>query len=529
MKNIKISTKLLILVIVMFVIIGTIGIYGERNLKIVNTSVETLYKDRVIPLKQLKDISDMYAVDIVDATHKMRNGNTSWETGRRNIKKANEKIEADWKAYLATYLTAEEKDLANQVKQLMDASNESIESLDLILQKGDTLGLTNYTKKELYSKIDPVTSKIGELIDLQLRVAQSEYNKSNSIYTEARNNAYLLILAGIVAGLIISFFIIKNITNIVAKLKELISFVQVASDNISSASTQLNSSSQQMSEGATEQAAAAEEVSSSMEQIASSIQQNTENALQTEKIAVKVAQDIIEGNKAVSHTVQSMKEIADRISIIGDIARQTNLLALNAAVEAARAGDYGRGFAVVASEVRKLAERSQIAALEINNLSKAGVIIAEKSGKLLEEIVPEIQKTSKLVQEISLSSIEQNTGANEVNRALQQLNQVIQQNAATSEEMAASSEELSSQAEQLKEVISFDIGSEIKSKEKAMELASNMFNPKGSHGNNRNGSYSNHKNGPSIKKKKEFHTNGYGGINLNMNGKDILDEKYEKF
>ncbi len=518
MKNIKVSTKLLFLVIVMSMIIGIIGMYGVRNLKIVNASIETVYKDRVIPLKQLKTISDMYAVDIVDATHKMRNGNTSWETGKSNIKKAKEEIDLNWKSYTATYLTAEEKDLANEVKQLMNISNESIESLERIVEKEDSAGLNNYTRKELYNKIDPISQKIGELINLQLRVAQSEYNKSNTIYLEARNHAYLLIISSILIGLLISFFIIKNINSIVVKLKELISFVQTAADNISAASTQLNSSSQQMSEGATEQAASAEEVSASMEQIAASIQQNTHNALQTEKIAIKVAEDIIEGNKAVNHTVQSMKEIADRISIIGDIARQTNLLALNAAVEAARAGDYGRGFAVVASEVRKLAERSQTAAFEINNLSKNGVLVAEKSGKLLEEIVPEIQKTAKLVQEISLSSIEQNTGANEVNKALQQLNQVVQQNAAISEEMAASAEELSSQADHLKDIINFDIGNDIKSKIQNHEAPLNL--PR----------YTNHSNNGSLtKKKKALHSNGYGGINLNMNGKDLLDEKYEKF
>jgi methyl-accepting chemotaxis protein len=520
MKNLKVSTKLIILVVVMSVIIGAIGIYGEHNLNTVNNSVETVYKESVLPLEQLKAISDMYAINIVDATHKVRNGNTSWEEGEKNIKMAREKINLNWKEYTTTYMEDEERDLANEVKQLMDILNESLESLQHIIDNGDAAALDNYTKKELYAKIDPVTSKISELINVQLNVARREHKRSNSIYLEARSNSYVLISLGIIFGLIISIVIVRNITNIVAKLKELISFVQVASDNISAASTQMNSSSQQMSEGATEQAASAEEVSSSMEEIASSIQQNTDNALQTKKIAVKVAEDIIEGNKAVNHTVQSMKEIAERISVIGDIARQTNLLALNAAVEAARAGDYGRGFAVVASEVRKLAERSQIAALEINNLSKAGVIIAEKSGKLLEEIVPEIQKTSELVQEISLSSIEQNTGANEVNKALQQLNQVIQQNAATSEEMAASAEELASQAEQLKEVITFDIGSDIKSKVKAREIPVNL--PRYSY-------YNVKKNGSLIKKNKPAQSNGHNGVYLNMNGTDLLDDKYEKF
>lgn len=517
MKNLKVSTKLIILVVVMSAIIGLTGIYGERNLKIVNASVQTVYKESVAPLKQLKIISDMYAINIVDATHKMRNGNNSWEVSRRNIKKAADEIDINWKSYTATHMATEERNLADQARKLMDDSNESIETLLNIIERKDTAALNNYTKYELYAKIDPITAKIGELINIQLNVAGKEHDKSNATYQQARNNGFFLILAGIVAGIIISFFIIKNINKIVVKLKDIISNVQVAADNLSAASTQMNSSSQQMSEGATEQAASAEQVSASMEQIAASIQQNAQNARQTEKIAVKASEDIIEGNKAVSHTVQSMKEIAERITVIGDIARQTNLLALNAAVEAARAGDYGRGFAVVASEVRKLAERSQVAALEINNLSKAGVDIAERSGKLLEEIVPEIQKTSKLVQEISLSSIEQNTGATEVNNALQQLNQVVQQNAAISQEMAASAEELSSQAEQLKDITSFSLGNDIPTKAKINQSLLNL-------------SHHNAKHISGIKKRKPLHNgNGHNGINLNMNGKDVLDEKYEKF
>ncbi len=248
---------------------------------------------------------------------------------------------------------------------------------------------------------------------------------------------------------------LQHLQSMVMKLKDVIGYVISASDNIASASYQMSSSSQQVSQGATEQAASAEEVSSSMEEMASNIQQNTENAQQTEKIALQAAEDIKEGSQAVNQTVDSMKIIAEKISIIGEIARQTNLLALNAAVEAARAGEHGKGFAVVAAEVRKLAERSQLAATEIDALSKSSVTIAEKSGKLLEQIVPNISRTSRLVQEITASSIEQNSGAEQVNSAIQQLNQVIQQNAAASEEMATSSEELSSQAESLKDAISF--------------------------------------------------------------------------
>jgi methyl-accepting chemotaxis protein len=239
------------------------------------------------------------------------------------------------------------------------------------------------------------------------------------------------------------------------QLKSIISKIMEGADGVTSASLQMSSTSQQMSQGSQEQAASAEEISSSMEEMVSNIQQNTDNAQQTEKIAIKAADDIKEGNNAVTQAVDSLKKIAEKIGIIGEIARQTNLLALNAAVEAARAGEHGKGFAVVAAEVRKLAERSQLAAEEINSLSSSSVTIADKSGRLLEQIVPNIQNTAKLVQEIAASSTEQNSGATQINNAIQQFNQVIQQNAAGAEEIASSSEELSAQAESLKDSVSF--------------------------------------------------------------------------
>ncbi|MBI2353432.1 MAG: methyl-accepting chemotaxis protein [Deltaproteobacteria bacterium] len=245
------------------------------------------------------------------------------------------------------------------------------------------------------------------------------------------------------------------IKNMVEKLKQVVGDVMGAADNVAAGSQELSSTAQQMSQGATEQAASAEEISSSMEEMSSSIKQNADNSTQTEKIAVKSAADAREGGKAVAETVSAMKEIATKISIIEEIARQTNLLALNAAIEAARAGEHGKGFAVVASEVRKLAERSQSAAGEISELSGRSVQVAETAGQMLTRMVPDIQRTAELVQEISASSKEQDSGADQINKAIQQLDAVIQQNASASEEMASTSEELSGQAEQLKDTISF--------------------------------------------------------------------------
>ena len=249
--------------------------------------------------------------------------------------------------------------------------------------------------------------------------------------------------------------LMRALASMVVKLTEVVNDVKGAADNVASGSQQMSAGSQQISQGATEQAASAEEVSSSMEEMTANIKQNADNAQQTEKIALKAAQDAKEGGKAVEETVSAMKEIAAKISIIEEIARQTNLLALNAAIEAARAGEHGKGFAVVATEVRKLAERSQTAAGEIGKLSGSSVEVAEKAGEMLNMIVPDIQKTADLVSEINAASNEQNTGAEQINKAIQQLDQVIQQNASATEEMASTSEELSSQAERLQDTIAF--------------------------------------------------------------------------
>ncbi|NHB69079.1 methyl-accepting chemotaxis protein [Perlabentimonas gracilis] len=247
----------------------------------------------------------------------------------------------------------------------------------------------------------------------------------------------------------------KAMQNMVDKLKEVIGSVMLGSDNIAAASMQMSSGSQQVSQGASEQASSAEEVSSSMEEMAANIQQNTDNAQEADKISQKVQDGVSKVGAASQDSLVSIKNIAEKINIINDIAFQTNILALNAAVEAARAGEQGRGFAVVAAEVRKLAERSKIAADEIVALASKSVDVTENAAELMTGLIPEIEKTAKLVQEIAAASMEQSSGSDQVNTAIQQLNQVTQQNAAASEEMATSAEELSSQAEQLKEIIGY--------------------------------------------------------------------------
>ncbi|MDX8324539.1 HAMP domain-containing protein [Rhizobium rhizogenes] len=241
----------------------------------------------------------------------------------------------------------------------------------------------------------------------------------------------------------------------VERLRGIVADALSASDNVSSGSQELSASSEQLSQGATEQASSAEEASASMEEMAANIKQNADNAAQTEKIARQSSKDAEASGEAVNRAVVAMRTIAEKISIVQEIARQTDLLALNAAVEAARAGEHGKGFAVVASEVRKLAERSQAAASEISSLSGETVQVATEAGDMLNRLVPDIRKTAELVAEISAACREQDIGASQINEAIQQLDKVTQQNSGASEEMSATSEELAAQAEELQSSIAF--------------------------------------------------------------------------
>ncbi len=249
--------------------------------------------------------------------------------------------------------------------------------------------------------------------------------------------------------------LMTSFQTMIAKLTQIISEVNVASSALNDAAGQVSATAQSLSQSSSEQAASVEETTASIEEMTANISQNTENARVTDGMATSAAQQAEEGGGAVRETVDAMKQIADKIGIIDDIAYQTNLLALNAAIEAARAGEHGKGFAVVAAEVRKLAERSQVAAQEIGQVASSSVKLAEKAGVLLNEMVPSIRKTSDLVQEIAAASNEQSQGVGQINGAMGQLNQATQQNASASEELAATAEEMGGQAAQLSELMSF--------------------------------------------------------------------------
>jgi len=246
----------------------------------------------------------------------------------------------------------------------------------------------------------------------------------------------------------------RSFNQFIDTLSQIIGQVRAVTDAVFTASTQVSSSAELLSRGTSEQAASVQETTASLEEMNASITQNAENSRQMEHMAVKGAKEMEESGRAVAESVDAMKTIAEKISIVEEIAYQTNLLALNAAIEAARAGEHGKGFAVVATEVRKLAERSQSAAQEISSVASSSVKVAEKAGQMLGELVPAIRKTAELVQEVATASREQSVGVSQVNRAMNEVDQVTQRNAAAAEELSSTANEMAGQAEHLQELMS---------------------------------------------------------------------------
>jgi methyl-accepting chemotaxis protein len=293
------------------------------------------------------------------------------------------------------------------------------------------LGATTYLLRRL------VIRPLGEAVSVAQRVAGGDL--SVRVASASKDETGQLLAA---------------LGQMVTKLTSVIGSVRSSAEQLLSASTQVSATSQSLSQSASEQAASVEQTSATLEQATASIRQNADNARLTDSMAQQAAQQAREGGAAVQGTVSAMQAIAERISIIDDIAYQTNMLALNAAIEAARAGEHGKGFAVVAAEVRKLAERSQVAAKEIGDLATSTVKQADAAGALIAQMAPAISKTSDLVREITAASEEQSTGMQQINQAVAQLNAVTQQNASASEELAATAEEMNAHAQTLQDLIS---------------------------------------------------------------------------
>jgi methyl-accepting chemotaxis protein len=497
-KDLKIGTKLFMGFFTMLVLIAVVGVTGYVATRSIQGELEDIVTVDIPSIDALiqadRDLfqlltaeRSMIFTDVKSDTFTQFMG--EWE---ENLQQSGDRFDKFAKLYdleaaapiIAKYQDARKtwKTVSTQVVDARagDTRNGRRLAIDL------TLGEGNVKFNAMRDYIDELTGVVLEHIEEEKVAAQAAFKQTT--YT-----IFITMFIGILIGTFLAWVIGSGVTRPVGtlvhvldemsqgnmaldievnrgdeigqlmgsakrmmeKLGSVVADVRVSAANVGNASQAMSSSTEEMSQGATEQAASSEEASSSIEEMSANIRQNADNAQQTEKIAVKAAEDAREGGEAVGQTVAAMKDIAEKINIIEEIARQTNMLALNAAIEAARAGEHGKGFAVVAAEVRKLAERSQSAAAEISALSLSSVEVAQKAGEMLERIVPDIQKTAELVQEISAASNEQNAGSQQINKAIQQLDQVTQQNSSSSEELASTSEELASQAEHLQVAIAF--------------------------------------------------------------------------
>jgi len=505
LNNLKIGTKLYALIGFMALLSIIIGILGLHSAKLSDDGLDTVYKDRVVPLKDLKVIADMYAINIVDTAHKVRNGNLKWDEGRKNVDEAAKTIAEKWRAYLATTLVSEEKKLVEEVKPLMKAADTAVTTLSEILKKEDRDALAKFTITELYPVMDPVSGKFSDLVDVQLKVAKEEYDKSARTYEQSKTISEAAIIFGVLLAGGFGFLIVRSITTPLAtgvmvanklahgdltvevvvsgndetaqlmtalksmteKLCTIINQISSTSTQVAAASNQLHSTAEHIATGAEEVAAqagavatAGEEMSATSGDIAHNCQMaadGAQRALQTASNGAAVVErtvivmgQISEKVQESAKTVESLGARSDQIgAIIGtieDIADQTNLLALNAAIEAARAGEQGRGFAVVADEVRALAERTTRATKEIGEMIKS--IQKETKGA--------VAAMELGVEQVEAGTVEAARSGEALRDILEQVNDVamqVNQIATAAEEQTATTREISSNMQQITEVV----------------------------------------------------------------------------
>lgn len=502
LTHLKVSTRVLSVFALIIVLYMSNIFYNTYSLSLIRQNIEAIYEDWLVSINfLLQSDRDGYQARLEFSEILVRYGDettTNSDLGEyfaivdENIQQLNERFQN----FKSIYVNATGKSDLPQFQSFEFQYNKLLDNAAQIrrsLKANDIAEAKRIYFEDFAKAFDTLRLAIDELTEISEKEAAQHFRQSIGRSEQIRQIAFVffgvLLLIMVISGILLTRSIVRQLgcepteaadiarnlsegnLNIkfderdyglyadlklmVSQLRKIIMEVVSSANNLSSASEQLTNISIGLSQGANEQAASAEEINSSMDMMTESTVKNSENARETERIADTASSSVTNASKAVSETVSSMTSIAEKISIIGEIARQTNILALNAAVEAARAGEQGKGFAVVAAEVRKLAEHSQKAAADIDDLSRSSVSVAEKSGTLLQDLVPEINKTADLVKQISESSLEQNESTKQINIAIQQLNDIIQSNSASSEEMASGSEELSNQAETLKELVSF--------------------------------------------------------------------------
>ena len=426
-----------------------IGVVGIVNIRTIDDADTMLYEEATLPVQ--------YASKIEGLIHRLRaNMNTSFiETeperiayykGRRAEFFA--EIKRNSEEYAKRMTSDEERNLYNDAVAYRTEFEKQDAVVQRYLEAGDFIKATAVLLKEYRAAYDAYTAIYDKMVKLNIEFAKATSDGNTDLANQSSMILIGVLAVSLAAALFLAWFLSVSIMKTVDA-------IDTNARGVADGITQVSGAAEELAQGASEQAASVEEVSASIEELTATIRQNADNAGQTEKIATKSASDAREGGAAVTQTVKAMKDISERVLVIQSIASQTNLLSLNAAIEAARAGEHGRGFAVVASEVQKLAERSQNAAKEIEDLSRSSVDVAERAGTMLEQLVPNIQKTADLVSEINAASGEQASGVQQINMAIQQLNSIIQENASSSEEMASTAEEISAQTVAMRDEVSF--------------------------------------------------------------------------
>ena len=513
MNKLSIKTRLFLLVACLLALLVMAAALGIANARQSSRTLGSLYNDRILPLKQLKEVADGYGVGIVDAAHKVRDGALTRAQGIQAITEARTRVRAAWQAYISTELIPRERELIAKGEPLLKRADAAAEQLLALMRSEDGPGLREFAATQMYPAIDPIAEDIADLIQVQLDVAASDYQTSvDDAATMLRANVAGVALA-LLVGSVMAWAIIRSITGPLARaiglaeavaagdlstrievtaqdetgqllaalqrmnqsLVGIVSQVRDSAESIATGSAQIASGNADLSQRTEEQAANLEETAASMEQLTATVKHNADSARAATQLAGHASGMAGQGGDVVQQVVSTMgqisaasQKITDIIGVIDGIAFQTNILALNAAVEAARAGEQGRGFAVVAGEVRTLAQRSAQAAKEIKTLIvdsvakvEGGGALAGAAGQTMTEIVAQFQRVADLIGEISSASNEQSQGISQVGEAIAQLDQVTQQNAALVEESAAAAESLKQQAARLVSVVAnFRLGTE---------------------------------------------------------------------
>jgi len=553
MKNLKISSKLIILISIFLIIIASSGFYSIVSLRKVNAGVDNLIQNAVNPLEQLKAVSDEYIIVIGGNIHKANLGQINKQQAIQNIYKSQSVIKEHWNEYLNTDISGEEIRLKNELQTTMNTMVDPFiqKVLNVLNEENDTLKrLDHLIKKEYYKNFEVLDKNIEQLIQLQLKYSDKIEANSEQVYADIRFYLWAILFFSILVALVFGYVIIQSINKSIKeaheavlnlaegnltyeiketnkdeigelllnlkgtyqKLRNTVTQILESGKNIGNASNEVSSASQELSQASSEQASSTEEVTSSMEEMAANIQQNTDNASKASEIAQESLDKSKTGSEKIFGAIDSMKNIAEKINIINDIAFQTNILALNASVEAARAGEHGKGFAVVAEEVRNLAQNAKDSAKEISVVVQNGLKLADESNEILTVLLPMLEKTSLMVKEISYASNEQNSGVNQINNAIQGLNQIVQQSAAASEELASNSEELNAQSQMLVEMMSFfNVGKQEAIIKTQKKNTTNNLTQMSTH-----------------KKEKTKNTNHPSNIKINLNT-DNLDNEFEKY